>query len=73
MLQITNAFCKLPGDYLQPDYNSIKGFKTLLDERLAPVGRLGEGKGEEAGNLAFFVAQTESRRVRHYTIFLQGH
>ncbi|KAI0194257.1 nucleotide hydrolase-domain-containing protein [Xylaria flabelliformis] len=48
MLQIANAFFKLPGDYLRPEDDEVDGFKTRLDERLAPVGRLGEG--EEAGN-----------------------
>ncbi|KAL6869541.1 hypothetical protein ACO1O0_000867 [Amphichorda felina] len=48
MLQIANAFFKLPGDYLRPEDDEIEGFKARLDERLAPVGRLGEG--EEAGN-----------------------
>jgi cleavage and polyadenylation specificity factor subunit 5 len=48
MLQIANAFFKLPGDYLRPEDDEILGFKSRLDERLAPVGRLGEG--EEAGD-----------------------
>jgi cleavage and polyadenylation specificity factor subunit 5 len=48
MLQIANAFFKLPGDYLRPEDDEVDGFKARLDERLAPVGRLGEG--EEAGN-----------------------
>lgn len=48
MLQIANAFFKLPGDYLRPEDEEIEGFKARLDERLAPVGRLGEG--EEAGD-----------------------
>lgn len=48
MLQIANAFFKLPGDYLRPEDDELGGFKTRLDERLAPVGRLGEG--EEAGD-----------------------
>ncbi|KAH8910128.1 cleavage and polyadenylation specificity factor, 25 kDa subunit [Coniochaeta sp. PMI_546] len=48
MLQIANAFFKLPGDYLRPEDDEIEGFKSRLDERLAPVGRLGEG--EEAGD-----------------------
>lgn len=48
MLQIANAFFKLPGDYLRPEDDEIEGFKARLDERLAPVGRLGEG--EEAGD-----------------------
>ncbi|TQV94564.1 WD40 domain-containing protein [Cordyceps javanica] len=42
MLQIANAFFKLPGDYLRPEDDEIEGFKARLDERLAPVGRLGE-------------------------------
>lgn len=48
MLQIANAFFKLPGDYLKPEDDEVKGFKLRLDERLAPVGRIGEG--EEAGD-----------------------
>ncbi|KAK0732829.1 nucleotide hydrolase-domain-containing protein [Apiosordaria backusii] len=43
MLQIANAFFKLPGDYLHPEDEEIEGFKKRLDERLAPVGSLGEG------------------------------
>ncbi|KAL2262842.1 hypothetical protein VTK26DRAFT_9290 [Humicola hyalothermophila] len=43
MLQIANAFFKLPGDYLRPEDDEIEGFKARLDERLAPVGSLGEG------------------------------
>ena len=49
MLQIANAFFKLPGDYLKPEEGEIEGFTARLDERLAPVGRLGEEKGGEAG------------------------
>lgn len=48
MLQIANAFFKLPGDYLRPEDDETEGFKTRLDERLAPVGRIGEG--EEAAD-----------------------
>jgi len=44
MLQIANAFFKLPGDYLRPDDDEIEGFKARLDERLAPVGSIGEGE-----------------------------
>jgi len=44
MLQIANAFFKLPGDYLQPEDDEIEGFKQRLDDRLAPVGSLGEGE-----------------------------
>ncbi|KAI9892516.1 MAG: Nudix hydrolase 21, chloroplastic [Vezdaea aestivalis] len=38
MLQIANAFFKLPGDYLPPDVEEISGFKQRLNERLAPTG-----------------------------------
>ncbi|KOS19226.1 Cleavage and polyadenylation specificity factor subunit 5 [Escovopsis weberi] len=48
MLQIANAFFKLPGDYLRPEDDEVEGFKARLDERLAPVGRIGEG--EEAAD-----------------------
>ncbi|KAK9480528.1 Cleavage/polyadenylation specificity factor subunit 5 [Lipomyces japonicus] len=37
MLQIANAFFKLPGDYLQPHEDEIAGFKRRLNERLAPL------------------------------------
>ncbi|KAK7205587.1 Cleavage/polyadenylation specificity factor subunit 5 [Myxozyma melibiosi] len=37
MLQIANAFFKLPGDYLQPGEDEIEGFKVRLNERLAPA------------------------------------
>jgi cleavage and polyadenylation specificity factor subunit 5 len=37
MLQIANAFFKLPGDYLLPDDDEIEGFKNRLNERLAPT------------------------------------
>lgn len=46
MLQIANAFFKLPGDYLKPEDDEIEGLKNRLDERLAPVGKLGEGEKE---------------------------
>ncbi|KAL9107466.1 MAG: hypothetical protein Q9227_007663 [Pyrenula ochraceoflavens] len=36
MLQIANAFFKLPGDYLPADADEISGFKALLNSRLAP-------------------------------------
>jgi len=38
MLQIANAFFKLPGDYLHHDEEEIDGFTARLNERLAPVG-----------------------------------
>ena len=37
MLQIANAFFKLPGDYLLPDEDEIEGFKNRLNDRLAPT------------------------------------
>ncbi|KAG5338812.1 hypothetical protein C0989_006081 [Termitomyces sp. Mn162] len=36
MLQIANAFFKLPGDYLKPGEDEIDGLKRRLDDRLAP-------------------------------------
>lgn len=49
MLQIANAFFKLPGDYLHAEDDEIPGFKQRLNERLAPVGTQfsGEGVNEE--------------------------
>lgn len=49
MLQIANAFFKLPGDYLKPEDDEVEGFKQRLNERLAPVGTQfsGEGVNEE--------------------------
>ncbi|EOD52985.1 putative cleavage and polyadenylation specificity factor subunit 5 protein [Neofusicoccum parvum] len=49
MLQIANAFFKLPGDYLRPEDDEIEGFKARLNERLAPVGSqfTGEGVNDE--------------------------
>ncbi|EMR08281.1 hypothetical protein T552_03413 [Pneumocystis carinii B80] len=37
MLQIANAFFKLPGDYLRPNEPEIQGFVARLNERLAPT------------------------------------
>ncbi|CBF73767.1 cleavage and polyadenylation specificity factor subunit 5 [Aspergillus nidulans FGSC A4] len=45
MLQIANAFFKLPGDYLLHDDDEIEGFKRRLNERLAPVGSQFSGEG----------------------------
>jgi cleavage and polyadenylation specificity factor subunit 5 len=36
MLQIANAFFKLPGDYLLPHEEEIPGFQARLEERLSP-------------------------------------
>ncbi|PGH21337.1 hypothetical protein AJ80_03388 [Polytolypa hystricis UAMH7299] len=49
MLQIANAFFKLPGDYLKHDDDEVEGFKARLNERLAPVGSqfTGEGVNED--------------------------
>lgn len=47
MLQIANAFFKLPGDYLKPEDEEIQGFKERLDERLAPVGQQFSGETKE--------------------------
>lgn len=44
MLQIANAFFKLPGDYLAAGDDEIEGFKKKLDARLAPTGGLAEGE-----------------------------
>ncbi|KAI9883165.1 MAG: hypothetical protein M1823_005059 [Watsoniomyces obsoletus] len=45
MLQIANAFFKLPGDYLRAEEDEIEGFKEKLNERLAPVGTQFSGEG----------------------------
>ncbi|CAF9942991.1 MAG: hypothetical protein ALECFALPRED_010362 [Alectoria fallacina] len=45
MLQIANAFFKLPGDYLHADEDEIEGFKSRLNERLAPSGTQFSGEG----------------------------
>lgn len=45
MLQIANAFFKLPGDYLQAEDDEVEGFKLRLNERLAPVGSQFSGEG----------------------------
>lgn len=45
MLQIANAFFKLPGDYLRAEDDEIEGFKLRLNERLAPVGTQFSGEG----------------------------
>ncbi|KAL8856109.1 MAG: hypothetical protein Q9178_007234 [Gyalolechia marmorata] len=45
MLQIANAFFKLPGDYLQASDDEISGFKQRLNERLAPSGNQFTGNG----------------------------
>ncbi|PYI28074.1 cleavage and polyadenylation specific factor 5 [Aspergillus indologenus CBS 114.80] len=45
MLQIANAFFKLPGDYLPFEDDEVEGFKKRLNERLAPVGSQFSGEG----------------------------
>jgi hypothetical protein len=37
MIQIANAFFKLPGDYLKPGEPDDEGLKSRLDERLGPT------------------------------------
>lgn len=37
--------CDRPGDYLQPEDDEVQGFKTRLNERLAPVGSQFSGEG----------------------------
>ncbi|PWN45186.1 cleavage and polyadenylation specificity factor, 25 kDa subunit [Ceraceosorus guamensis] len=37
MLQIANAFFKLPGDYLRPGEDEISGLSTRLEGQLAPT------------------------------------
>ncbi|KAF2769185.1 cleavage and polyadenylation specificity factor, 25 kDa subunit [Teratosphaeria nubilosa] len=52
MLQIANAFFKLPGDYIHAGEGEVEGFCRRLDERLAPtVGSSLEKshEGEERG------------------------
>lgn len=52
MIQIANAFFKLPGDYLRPDEDEVAGLCSKLDDRLAPdegdPGSYGPG-GASAG------------------------
>ena len=47
MLQIANAFFKLPGDYLPHDADEIPAFKTRLNERLALSGNQFSNDGNE--------------------------
>ncbi|PIA91379.1 Pre-mRNA cleavage factor Im 25 kDa subunit 2 [Cercospora beticola] len=59
MLQIANAFFKLPGDYLRHDVDEIQGFKDRLNERLAPTGSLAESTtaADRDWNIADTLAQ----------------
>ncbi|CAK5277977.1 unnamed protein product [Mycena citricolor] len=52
MLQIANAFFKLPGDYLLPGEDEISGMKKRLDDRLAapPSSGLDDGAEWEIGD-----------------------
>lgn len=55
MLQIANAFFKLPGDYLKPGEDEISGMKRRLDTILAPpdeYGTAGEAPWEIGDCLA---------------------
>ncbi|PLW16718.1 hypothetical protein PCANC_10533 [Puccinia coronata f. sp. avenae] len=50
MLQIANAFFKLPGDYLRPGEDDVEGLKERLDDRLAPpAGQFGAGTTSAQG------------------------
>lgn len=49
MLQIANAFFKLPGDYLKPGEEEVQGLKDRLNHILAPLDERGnptEGEWE---------------------------
>ncbi|ORY75642.1 Cleavage/polyadenylation specificity factor subunit 5 [Leucosporidium creatinivorum] len=37
LLQVANAFFKLPGDYLKPDESDLEGLQTRLHYRLGPA------------------------------------
>ncbi|KAH8927557.1 cleavage and polyadenylation specificity factor, 25 kDa subunit [Atractiella rhizophila] len=55
MLQIANAFFKLPGDYLPPATSDVEGLKARLNERLGPEeggagGEEGSGFGGGEGD-----------------------
>lgn len=41
MLQIANAFFKLPGDYLKPGEEEVSGMRSRLNEILAPNNEYG--------------------------------
>ncbi|EME43640.1 hypothetical protein DOTSEDRAFT_54398 [Dothistroma septosporum NZE10] len=56
MLQIANAFFKLPGDYIPHDVDEVEGFKDRLNERLAPTGSLAE-KDDRDWNVFDTIAQ----------------
>ena len=45
--QLWNSLLKLPrpGDYLHPEDDEIEGFKSRLNERLAPIGNQFSGQG----------------------------
>ncbi|KAK5166491.1 uncharacterized protein LTR77_008034 [Saxophila tyrrhenica] len=57
MLQIANAFFKLPGDYIPPDADEMSGFKARLDERLAPTGSLSNSPANAGWNVHSALAQ----------------
>ncbi|GAA95528.1 uncharacterized protein L969DRAFT_85202 [Mixia osmundae IAM 14324] len=50
MLQIANAFFKLPGDYLRPGEDDAEGLKRRLSERLDPVEGSRPGEDWEIGD-----------------------
>ncbi|KAG8980813.1 hypothetical protein FRB90_007468, partial [Tulasnella sp. 427] len=46
MLQIANAFFKLPGEYLKPGEDEVNGLKARLNERLAPLSAENPEEGD---------------------------
>ncbi|GAB5591705.1 hypothetical protein Unana1_06605 [Umbelopsis nana] len=42
MLQIANAFFKLPGHYIPPGVSEVDGLKAILNERLGPEDGVGD-------------------------------
>ena len=49
MLQIANAFFKLPGDYLKPGEDKVEGLKERLRSRLDPPSGSGQFDQERHG------------------------
>ncbi|KAI9626729.1 hypothetical protein KEM48_010192 [Puccinia striiformis f. sp. tritici PST-130] len=61
MLQIANAFFKLPGDYLRPGEDDVEGLKERLDDRLAPPsGQFGAGLTSAQGQKDWEIGDYES-------------
>ena len=56
MLQIANAFFKLPGDYLNPGEDDVSGIRRRMDTILAPPNENGQ-PGEAAWEIGDCLAQ----------------